>query len=68
VRQRVWVKRVRLADGQGGRVEVSCLVAREEGAPEGNADLIDPEIWHNHANASSPETSAHADPDELFRT
>lgn len=35
VRQRVWVKRVRVADGQGGRVEVSCLVAREEGAPEG---------------------------------
>jgi len=35
VRQRVWVKRVRLANGQGGRVEVSCLVAREEGAPEG---------------------------------
>jgi IS4 transposase len=35
VRQRVWVKRVRLSDGQGGRVEVSCLVAREEGAPEG---------------------------------
>jgi hypothetical protein len=24
-----------VADGKGGRVEVSCLVAREEGAPEG---------------------------------
>ncbi len=35
VRQRVWVKRTSIADGRGGRVEVSCLVAREEGAPEG---------------------------------
>jgi IS4 transposase len=35
VRQRVWAKRVALADGQGGRVEVSCIVAREEGAPAG---------------------------------
>lgn len=35
VRQRVWAKRVTVSDGHGGRVEVSCLVAREEGAPEG---------------------------------
>jgi hypothetical protein len=35
VRQRVWAKRVTLSDGHGGAVEVSCLVAREEGAPEG---------------------------------
>ena len=35
VRQRVWAKRVTVADGHGGRVEVNCLVAREEGAPEG---------------------------------
>lgn len=35
VRQRVWAKRTSIADGQGGQVEVSCLVAREEGAPEG---------------------------------
>lgn len=35
VRQRVWVKRTSVCDGQGGQVEVSCLVAREEGAPEG---------------------------------
>lgn len=35
VRQQVWAKRVTVVDGQGGRVEVNCLVAREEGAPEG---------------------------------
>ena len=35
VRQRVWAKRTAVPDGRGGRVEVSCLVAREEGAPEG---------------------------------
>jgi hypothetical protein len=27
-----------------------------------------PETWHNNANASSPQTSAHAHPDELCRT
>jgi hypothetical protein len=35
VRQRVWAKRVTVSDGHGGQVEVICLVAREEGAPEG---------------------------------
>jgi len=35
VRQRLWAKRVTVADGHGGLVEVSCLVAREEDAPEG---------------------------------
>ena len=35
VRQRVWAKRTSIADGQGGQVEVTYLVAREEGAPTG---------------------------------
>lgn len=35
VRQRLWAKRTSIADGQGGQLEVSCLVAREEGAPAG---------------------------------
>ena len=35
VRQRVWAKRVTVSDGKGSRIEVSCLVAREESAPEG---------------------------------
>lgn len=35
VRQHVWMKRVELPDGQGGRLQVTCLIAREFGAPEG---------------------------------
>lgn len=35
VQQRVWAKRTAIADGQGGQMEVTCLVAREEGAPTG---------------------------------
>jgi len=35
VRQQVWVERVTLADGAGGRVEATCLVAREIQAPAG---------------------------------
>jgi hypothetical protein len=35
VRQRVWAKRIKVSDGRGGWIEVSCLVAREEGAPAG---------------------------------
>ncbi len=35
VKQRVWVKRMAIADGQGGQLDVSCLVAREDEAPEG---------------------------------
>jgi len=36
VRQRVWAKRVTVADGHGGRIEVNCLVAREERRPRGS--------------------------------
>jgi hypothetical protein len=46
VRQRVWVKRTSVSDCQGGRVEVSCLVAREEGAPEG----VKPVHWRLLSN------------------
>lgn len=46
VRQRVWAKRVTIIDGQGGRIEVSCLVAREEGAPEG----VMPVEWRRLTN------------------
>ena len=35
VRQWVWVKRTSVADRRGGRVDVTCLVAREEGVPAG---------------------------------
>ena len=35
VRQHVWMKRVELSDSQGGRIQMTCLIAREVGAPEG---------------------------------
>ncbi len=35
VRQHVWLKRVALSDGQGGQIEVTCLIAREINAPTG---------------------------------
>lgn len=35
VRQEVWVKRVTLDDGAGGRLDATCLVAREIHAPSG---------------------------------
>ena len=35
VRQRIWARRLMIADGKGGEVEVSCLVAREDEAPKG---------------------------------
>lgn len=35
VKQQVWVRRLELADGEGGRVAATCVVAREVGAPTG---------------------------------
>jgi len=35
VRQRVWARRVEVSDNQGGRVEATCIVAREEHPPKG---------------------------------
>jgi hypothetical protein len=35
VRQQVWARRVRLSDGKGGRLEPTCIVAREVDAPAG---------------------------------
>lgn len=35
VHQELYVQRVRIADRQGGSVDVTCLIARERGAPDG---------------------------------
>jgi len=35
VRQQVWAHRIRLPDGHGGRLGVTCLIAREMTPPEG---------------------------------
>lgn len=46
VRQRVWAKRVSIADGAGDPVNVCCLVAREEHAPQG----VKPVEWRLLSN------------------
>lgn len=35
VRQRLWAKTVEIADGRGGRVQATCVVAQERNAPTG---------------------------------
>lgn len=36
VRQQLWARQVEIADGKGGRLGVTCVVAREVGAPAGS--------------------------------
>ena len=63
VRQRVWAKRVTVSDGHGGRVEVSCLVAREEGAPQG----AKPVQWRLLTNRSIDRFEAAAELIDWYR-
>jgi hypothetical protein len=35
VRQQLWARAVEIADGKGGRIGATCVVAREIGAPDG---------------------------------
>jgi hypothetical protein len=46
VRQQLWAKRVELRDGKKGKIEVTCIVAREVGAPAG----IKPVEWRLLSN------------------
>jgi hypothetical protein len=64
VRQRVWAKRVRISDGHGGQVEVSCLVAREEGAPEG----VKPVEWRLLTNRPIDSFEAATELIDWYRT
>lgn len=48
VRQRVWAKRTSVSDGRGGQLEVTCLIAREEHAPDG----VKPVQWRLLTNRS----------------
>jgi IS4 transposase len=63
VQQRVWAKRVSVADGQGGEVEVSCLVAQEEGAPEG----VKPVVWRLLTNRPIDSFDAAAELIDWYR-
>jgi len=63
VRQRVWAKRTSVSDGRGGRVEVNCLVAREEGAPEG----VKPVEWRLLTNRPIDTFAAAAELIDWYR-
>lgn len=39
VRQQLWARAVEIADGKGGRIGATCIVAREIGAPNGAKPL-----------------------------
>jgi hypothetical protein len=36
VRQQLWARQAQIADGQGGLLDVTCVIAREVGAPAGS--------------------------------
>lgn len=46
VRQQLWARQVEITDGKGGRLSVTCVVAREVGAPAG----IEPTEWRLLSN------------------
>lgn len=51
VRQQLWVRRVELADGKGSVISVTCIVAREVGAPAGAKPVEWRLLTNRHANA-----------------
>jgi hypothetical protein len=63
VRQQVWAERVTLADGCGGRVEVTCLVAREVGAPA----EVKPVEWRLLSNRAIVALAAAAEIIDWYR-
>ena len=63
VRQRVWAKREEIADGQGGRVEACCIVAREEHPPKG----VKPVQWRLLTNRPAETFEAVAELIDWYR-
>ena len=63
VRQRVWAKRVEIPDGQGGFVKATCLVAREESAPDG----VKPVEWRLLTNRTVDSFEAAAELIDWYR-
>jgi hypothetical protein len=63
VRQQVWAKRVELSDGKGGRLEASCLVAREVDAPQG----VKPVEWRLLTNREAASFEAAAELIDWYR-
>lgn len=54
VRQRLYAQRIALPDGRGGAFEVTCLIAREIGAPAG----VKPIEWRLLTNRSAATLAA----------
>lgn len=50
VRQQLWAREVEIADGKKGRIGVTCVVAREVGAPPG----VKPIEWRLLTNRAAP--------------
>ena len=54
VRQQVWARRIALPDGQGGRLWITCLIAKERNPPEG----IKPIEWRLLTNREATSFEA----------
>jgi hypothetical protein len=63
VRQQVWARRVELSEGKGGRLEATCIVAREVGAPQG----VKPIEWRLLTNREAARFEAAAELIDWYR-
>ncbi len=63
VRQQVWAQRVALSDGQGGRLWITCLIAREMEPPVG----VKPVVWRLLTNRGAPCFEAVAELIDWYR-
>jgi len=63
VRQQVWAQRVQIADGAGGTVQATCVVAREVDAPPG----VKPVLWRLLTNRSIADLAGAAQLIDWYR-
>jgi hypothetical protein len=63
VRQEVWARRVALSDGKGGRLQATCIVAREMDAPAG----VQPVEWRLLTNREAASFEAAAELIDWYR-
>ncbi len=61
--QQVWARRVKLSDGKGGRLEATCIVAREVDAPAG----VKPVEWRLLTNREAASLEAAAELIDWYR-
>ena len=63
VRQQVWTRRIALPDGQGGKLWITCMIAKEIDAP----DAIKPIEWRLLTNREAPNLEAAAERIDWYR-